>query len=391
MRPVPFSRRTAWDLAANRVASRLDALRAARAPLLDLTESNPTRAGLAWPAERLAAALSAPDLPSYDPTPSGHPAARGAIAAYLADHGASVGAERVVLTASTSEAYALLLKLLCDPGDAVLAPAPSYPLLDVLCDLEGVRLERYPLRYDGEWHLDAGALAGAVSDRTRAVVVVSPSNPTGATLSAEDLAALEGLCADRGLALVGDEVFADTALAAAASVARATRCLAFHVSGLSKVCGLPQLKAAWIAAAGPAGMVTPALARLEVACDAYLSVSGPAQAAVAALLPERERFLAPLRRRLAENRAALCAAAGEGAPFDVLRSGGGWSAVLRTGEAVDEEELCLALLDEGVAVHPGFFFDFERPGHLVVSLLPEPRAFADGAARIARRLRSVRS
>jgi aspartate/methionine/tyrosine aminotransferase len=385
-RPPPLSRRTAWDLEANRLAARVEARRAAGAPLLDLAESNPTRCGLVWPAGDLAAALSGEELARYDPSPRGRPEAREAVARYLAGRGAAVAPERVLLTASTSEAYALLLKVLCDPGDEVLVPSPSYPLLELLCDLEGVRLARYPLRYDGEWHLDRAALAAAISDRTRAVLVVSPSNPTGAVVSPEELAFLDALCAERGLALVGDEVFADAAPGRPESVLAARRALAFHLSGASKVCGLPQLKVAWIAAGGDDAVAAPALARLEVVADTYLSVSVASQLALPALLDGRERFLAPLRARLAANRAALAASAGPGAPFGALRSGGGWSAVLRVRETLDEEALCLDLLDDGVVVQPGFFYDFERSGHLVVSLLPEPAVFAEGLARLAARL-----
>ena len=382
-----LSRRTSWDLAANALAERLQALRAGGRELLDLAESNPTRCGLAWPADVLAAALAHPDLGRYDPEPRGLFAAREAIAAYLASHGAPVAPGQVLLTASTSEGYGLLLKLLCDPGDEILVPAPSYPLLDVLCQLECVRLVRYPMRYDGTWHLDMAALEEAATERTRAVVVVSPANPTGAVLSGEELSALERFCARRGVALIGDEVFADTALADRAGVASTREALAFHLSGMSKVCGLPQVKVAWIAVAGPAPEVAQAMERLEMIADGYLSVSGPSQLATPALLAAREQFLRPLRVRLAANRAALArAAAVADAPFGPLRSGGGWSAVLRMGEAVDEEALCLALLEDGVVAHPGFFYDFERRGHLVLSLLPEPHAFREGLERIARRL-----
>jgi len=379
-----FSRRTGWDHRANALAARLEAARAAGGDLLDLVESNPTRVGLAWPPGVLAAALADPRAATYEPTPRGLAEARAAVAGYLAGRGAPADPERILLTASTSEGYGLLFKLLCDPGDEVLVPAPSYPLLELLADLEGIRLVRYPLRYDGDWHVDLGALAAAASARARAVVVVSPSNPTGALLSGAELAAVERLCAEHGLALLGDEVFADTALAPTPSVLAARECLAFHLSGLSKVCGLPQLKAAWIAAAGPQALVLPALERLETVADAYLSVSGPAQLALPALLGLRESFLGPLRARLAENRATLAAI--RGAPFGPLASSGGWTAVLRIGETVDEEALCLALLDDGVAVQPGFFYDFERPGHLVLSLLPEPARFRAGLRRIETRL-----
>jgi aspartate/methionine/tyrosine aminotransferase len=389
-RSPPLSRRASWDLAANRIAGRLEALRDAGAPLLDLTESNPTRCGLAWPADVLGAALAHPDVASYDPAPRGLAPARDAVAAYLAAHGARVDPAHVLLTASTSEAYGLLLKLLCDPGDEVLVPAPSYPLLDLLCGLEDVRVARYPVRYDGTWHIDPAALEQAIGERTRAVIVVSPGNPTGAVLAPDDLAAVERICADRGLALVGDEVFADTALERRVSVAAARSCLSFQLSGVSKVCGLPQLKLAWIAAAGPPGEVCRALERLDVIADTYLSVSGPAQLALPVLLADRERFLGPLRLRLAANRTTLEAAAVDGAPFGALRSSGGWSSVVRVGETLDEEALCLDLLDDGVVVQPGFFYDFPRPGHLVLSLLPDPETFTRGAAILARRLASSR-
>jgi aspartate/methionine/tyrosine aminotransferase len=381
-----LSDRTAWDPSANALASRLEALRAVGAPLLDLTESNPTACGLAWPAGELAALLTQPGGDRYLPDPMGRPEARAAVAAYLAARGARVPDERVLLTASTSEAYGFLMKLLCDPGDAWLVPAPSYPLLDLLARLELVELARYPLRYDGEWIIDREALVRAITPRTRAVVVVSPGNPTGAVASADELRFLERLCAERGLALVSDEVFADTAAGAAPSAAACTDCLAFQLAGLSKVCGLPQLKAGWIAVAGPAAQVAPALSRLEVISDTYLSVSGAAQQALPALLDRRETFLRPLRARLAQNREAAHRGAGPGAAWGVLgggAGGGGWSAVIRVGERIDEEALCLRLLDAGLVVQPGFFYDFERNGHLVISLLPDPAVFRMGITRLA--------
>jgi aspartate/methionine/tyrosine aminotransferase len=383
-----LSSRTAWDLTANALAARTDALRASGRPVLDLAQSNPTRAGLAWDPGELAAVLGDERAAIYAPTPQGLPEARAAVAEYLAARGAPVDAGRILLTASTSEAYALLFKLLCDPGDEVLVPAPSYPLLDLLADLEAVRLVRYPLRYDGAWHVDLAAIEAAVGPRTRALVAVSPANPTGAVLDGEELAALDRLCAAHDLALLGDEVFADTALGPCPSVvAGAGESLAFHLSGLSKVCGLPQLKAGWIAAAGPAERVGPALARLEVIADAYLSVSGPAQLALPSLLARRERFLAPLRARLAANRTILAAI--RDASATALASAGGWTAVLRIRQTVDEESLCLALLDDGVVVQPGFFYDFERPGYLVVSLLAPPTEFALGLRHVLDRCASA--
>lgn len=380
-----FSRRTGWDLSANAIADRLERRRAEEG-VVDLTESNPTRCGLAWDEEELAAALAGPGISRYAPHPRGDTAARAAVSAYLADRGVTVPVERIVLTASTSEAYALVLKLLCDPGDEILAPAPSYPLLDLLAELEGVRLARYPLRHDGDWHVDHGALLDAATERARAVLAISPGNPTGATLSPEDLDRLETLCADRGLAIVGDEVFADTVLAPGPSVACARRALSFHLSGASKVCGLPQIKVAWIAVGGPEELARAALERLDVLADTALSVSTPSQLALPRLLSRRDSFLRPLRERLAANREALRAAGAGGAAWSFLRGGGGWSGILRVGSTVDEEALVLALLGDGVAVHPGFFYDFGRAGHLVLSLLPEPEVFAEGLRRVVRRL-----
>jgi aspartate/methionine/tyrosine aminotransferase len=383
-----LSRRTTWNLSANALAGRLEAARASGAPLLDLTEANPTRAGLGWPEERLRAALTRPGLAGYRPDPLGDPAGRREVSAYLTARGCPAPPERILLTASTSEAYGLLLKLLCDPGDEILAPAPAYPLLDLLAGLESVSLRRYPLRYDGTWTIDLPALEAGIGPRTRAVVMVSPSNPTGAVHSEEELARVDALCAGRGLALLSDEVFADSAPALTPGVLGSPRrSLAFHLSGLSKVCGLPQLKVGWLAASGPEPLLWQALERLEVIADAYLSLAGPSQAALQELLPAREAFLGPLRRRLTENRAALLGPAAAGGALTPLRSAGGWTAVLRVGETLDEEEFCLRLLEEDrVAVQPGFFYDFERPGYLVVSLLPPPEVFTEGVARIARRL-----
>ncbi len=381
-----LSRRTGWNLQANALAGRLEAARGAGRPILDLTEANPARCGLGWPAEALSDLLQDARVAAWEPTPRGHPEARAAVAGWLAARGAAAAPERILLNASTSEAFGWLFQLLCDPGDEVLVPAPAYPLLDLLADLAAVPLVRTPLRWDGEWHLDLAALAAAITPRTRAVVVVSPGNPTGAVLSADELPALDRLCEAHGLALVGDEVFADTAPAGAPSVLAAGRCLAFHLAGLSKTCGLPQVKAGWLAVGGPPALADPALARLEVIADTALSVSATAQLALPRLLARREDFLGPLRTRLAASRAALAEALA-GSAATPLPGGGGWSAVVRVGETVDEQALCLALLEEdGVALHPGFHFDFERPGHLVASLLPPPEVVREGGRRLAARL-----
>ncbi len=385
--PKPmFSERTRWDLHPNRLAERLAAKRASGARLLDLTETNPTRVGLTGPDDVLAP-LARAEARRYEPRPFGLPAARQAAASDFARRGFAVGPERIVLSASTSEAYAFLFKLLCDPGDEVLVPRPGYPLFDFLATLESVRVRTYPLRFDGEWHVDLPALRTALGPRTRAVVVVSPHNPTGACLKRDERDALETLCAAHGAALVSDEVFADYAFRddprRASSVARDGPALAFALGGLSKSCGLPQLKLAWTAVTGPEPVRREALARLEVVADTYLSVSTPVQVAAPALLARREELQAPIRARLRSNLETLRGALGPGCPASLLEPEGGWSAVLRVPATRSEEDRVTRLLEErDVLVHPGFFFDFPREAHLVLSLLPAEADFAEGVARL---------
>jgi aspartate/methionine/tyrosine aminotransferase len=386
MPPPVFSERTRWDLRPNRLAERLAAKRASGARVLDLTESNPTRAGLPYPPDLLAP-LAGADARRYEPQPFGLPAAREAVAADFARRGFPVAPERVLLSASTSEAYAFLFKLLCDPGDEVLVPRPGYPLFEFLATLESVWVRPYPLRYDGEWHIDLPALRSALGSRTRAVVVVSPHNPTGASLKRDERDALETLCAEHGVALVSDEVFADYSFREdprrAASVARDGPALAFALGGLSKTCGLPQLKLAWTAVTGPEPLRRDALARLEVVADTYLSVSTPVQVAAPGLLARREELQAPIRARVRANLEALRAATPAGGPATLLEPEGGWCAVLRVPATRTEEERVTRLLeDRDVLVHPGFFFDFPHEAFLVLSLLPPEPEFEEGVARV---------
>jgi hypothetical protein len=381
-----FSARTRWDLSTNRLAAAVEAKRRSGARVLDLTESNPTRAGLSAPPDLLASLTSQASL-RYEPAPFGLEAARAAVAADYARRGVSVGPDRILLTASTSEAYAFLFKLLCDPGDEVLVPRPGYPLFDYLAHLESVRTIPYAFGHDGEWHLSPSTLAAAAGPRTRALVVVNPNNPTGAFLKRDELAALEAFCAERGLALVADEVFADYAFAddprRAPCVARDGPALAFALGGLSKSCALPQLKLAWCAIAGPLALRREAWARLEVVADTYLSVSTPVQHAAPDLLGRREELQSPVRARLAGNLAALRARLGSRSPASLLEPEGGWYAVLRVPATVPDEERVVRLLEErDVLVHPGYFFDFPREAHLVLSLLPEPPVFAEGVVRV---------
>jgi len=382
-----LSARTRWDLSANRLAKAVDARRRAGARILDLTESNPTRAGLDGPPDLLRS-LTLPAALLYEPAPFGLPAARSAVASDYARRGYPLGADRVLLTASTSEAYAFLFKLLCDPGDEVLVPRPGYPLFDYLARLESVRVVPYPFDHDGAWHLAPSALTAAVTARTRAVVAVNPNNPTGAFLKQDELAALEGFCAERRLALISDEVFADYAFTddprRAPSVARDGPALAFALGGLSKSCALPQLKLAWCAVTGPEALRRQAWARLEVVADTYLSVSTPVQHALPALLARREELQAPVRARVAGNLARLRERLGPVSPATLLEPEGGWHAVLRVPAVMPEEERVIRLVEErDVLVHPGFFFEFPGEAYLVLSLLPEPAVFAEATARLA--------
>lgn len=389
-----FSRRTAFERFENEISLHLGRRRAAGLPLLDLTESNPTsQEGLGPDQPFLARALSAPGIDRYAPDPCGLPVTRQAIADDMASRGLTVSPESIIVTASTSEAYAYVFKLLADPGDEILAPCPSYPLFEFLAGLESLRLGFYRLGYDGEWFIDFDALQRSVTPRTRAVIAVSPGNPTGAYLKRHELHRLSRFCAERGLALICDEVFFDYALDAdLSSVASALEdcdgsCLRFVLSGLSKIALSPQIKVGWLAVRGPDDQTAEALRRLEVTADAYLSASTPAQLAVPALLGSRLHIQSRLKERLRRNLDALKAfrKAQANAAWEPLRTEGGWNACLKLPRTQSEDAWVIGLLErEGVLVHPGYFFDFPEEAYVTVSLLAAPEVFDEGIRRIAR-------
>lgn len=387
-----FSSRLPEDLSPNPLAALHEELRARGVPILDLTESNPTRVGLGWPDERVLSALADPAARVYAPDPRGLPAAREAVSGWYAERGAAVPMGRVFLTASTSEAYGWLFKLLCDPGDRVLVPQPSYPLFDLLAALERVELLPYPIRYDGRWHLDLPALEEAArGERVRAIVVVHPNNPTGSFLKRDELRALLAIGRDLGLALIADEVFADYAWgpdpARAPTVAGGEEALVFSLGGLSKAAALPQLKLGWIAVSGAPPAREEAVRRLELIADTYLSVNAPVQHAAPRLLDRAREARERIAARLRANREALAAALAAVPACRLLHAEGGWYAVVEIPETIDEEDLALDLLArDHLLVHPGYFFDFPSGAHLVLSLLPAPDRFAAGAARLAARL-----
>lgn len=385
-----FSRRTSWDLRPNRLTSLLRDKRRAGTTILDLTETNPTCVGIPYPSDLLDL-LADPAGLRYEPAATGLHAARGAIARDYARKGLGVEAWQVVLTSSTSEAYALLFKLLCDPGDAILVPQPSYPLFDHLAGLESALALPYPLLYDGEWHVSLAVKPQAIDARTRALVVVNPNNPTGSFLKRDEAAALVALCLEKELALIADEVFADYAFAAdprrAGSLACEERVLSFSLGGLSKSCGLPQLKLGWIVVSGPEERRREALARLEMVADTYLSVNTPVQLAAPTILARKDELQRPITRRIATNVSTLHEKLERAEAVTLLPPEGGWSAVLRVPATVPEEERVLSLLNEDdVLCHPGFFFDFPNEAFLIVSLLAAPEHFAEGIDRILRRV-----
>ena len=379
--PVRFSQRLAWGAQENRLARAEAERRANGLPFFDLTLSNPTQAELPYPAAAIAQALADPAAALYHPSPRGHLQARAAVAADYARRGAVVDADRILLTASSSESYALLFKLLGDPGQTVLVPEPSYPLFDYLANLEGLSPRPYRLAFDGRWHIDFQSL-----DFTdvAAVVVVSPNNPTGSYLGAEDCDRLCAMAAEYGVAVIADEVFADFPIAPApdavlALAGRPSPALTFSLGGLSKASGLPQMKLGWIAASGPRDRVEPALANLELVADTYLSVSTPVQLALPRLLELGADIRGAIFARVLRNRRALVDRIGPDSPCTLLPTEAGWSAILRVPEIRSDEEWALCLLREhGVLVQPGYFFDLRLGATLVLSLLTPPATFDRG-------------
>jgi len=379
-----FSRRLPGDFRANLLSERVAQFRASGRLLHDLTESNPTRVGLGWKEQDLRAALDASGIASYDPDPRGLLLARQAVSAYYAERGTSVPPERIVLTASTSESYAHLFRVLGDPGDEFLVPAPSYPLFESLADLEAVRVVSYPLRGEDEWRVDFAALRAAMTPRTRGIIVVNPNNPTGSILGDDEADALAVLAAEAGLPLLVDEVFADFPAPGehVRSFASRRGALIFVLSGLSKTAALPQLKLGWIAVSGPESAAGQALERLEWVSDSFLSVAGPVQRALPGLLGGRNVVVDRIRERVNGNERRLRDHLGKSGAIRVMSRRGGWTAVLRVPRVRSEEAWCLELLERGVFVHPGHFYDFPEETWLVLSLLPVPEVFIAGAEAI---------
>ena len=380
-----FSKRTSWELSENPLSLALNELRAKGVPLFDLTESNPTRVGIVYPQEFLSA-FSDPANLMYAPHPKGLLKAREAVSRYYADKKVKLSPEDLVLTSSSSEAYAFLFRLLMDPHDRVLLPAPSYPLFSYLAGLNDVDVAYYRLYFDGEaWRIDFDSLEEAADRDAKAVILVSPNNPTGSCVKPDEIARLNALCAARKMAIISDEVFADYIFddkkTAYQSLAGNTGALSFALGGLSKAMAMPQMKLGWIAANGPKKQVQAALERLEVIADTYLSVNTPVQNAAGIWLPQRALVRDQVMARVKANYDHLVKAASD--VMKVFPVEGGWYATLKTRLGVPEDEWALQLLREShVFVHPGFFFDFDEEGYVVVSLLTPEDTFREGIARL---------
>jgi alanine-synthesizing transaminase len=416
-----FSERTNWKLAANRFTEAVEAVRASGIQLLDLTASNPTRVGLKYDSAAILAALNSERALDYDPQAKGLLAARQAVALYYSqtldhrklagDMGTRINPERIVLTTGTSEGYSFVFRLLCNAGDELLVPKPSYPLFEFLADLQDVKLVPYPLIYDHGWQIDFPSLEKVLTKRTRGVVAVHPNNPTGSYVHEGEVAPLNALCREHGLALIVDEVFLDygletsgfktptkgeqnrTAKSAAppefrgqpkhgTSFAGNQEVLTFTLSGLSKISALPQMKVAWIVTSGPAEQVAEAMARLEVIADTYLSMNAPMQWAVPVLLSQRNSIQAQLMDRVHANLTELDRQLAGQSACQRLFVEGGWYALVRVPVTRSDEELAIALVKEqAVVVHPGHFYDFPHDGYLVLSLITADEEFTQGVAR----------
>ena len=386
-----FASRTNWRLEPNRFTRALEEHRRSGKEMFDLTVSNPTVCGFAYPEEEILAALAGRGALRYAPESKGLRGAREDVAAYYIGrkgfNGAcgSVDPERILLTSGTSEAYSHIFRLLCEPGHEILVPAPSYPLFEFLADLADIRLVPYPLLYDHGWQIDIASLRAAITVRSRAVLVVHPNNPTGSLVKLSEAASLAEICAERKMALVADEVFLDYVSGAepARSLACDDRALTFTLSGLSKISLLPQMKLAWVVVSGPPALVQTTVERLEVIADTYLSPGTPVQLALPKFLALRQGLQGQVNQRIADNLLSLDTALRDSSVLTRLEREAGWYAVLRAPATGSDEDLAIELLEScSVLVHPGHFFNFSQDGFLVLSLITPDKQFQEGVRRL---------
>lgn len=388
-----FSNRTGWKIRPNRLSLELENLNKKRAPVLDLTESNPTRCGFEFYKNLPLEDLALPENKNYRPTPQGLKKTRETVAAYYKEKGAEISPDQVILTASTSEAYAFLFRLLANPGDTVLVPTPSYPLFDFLADMNDVTLAPYHLSYDHGWHMPFENSAYDAAADAKALIAVHPNNPTGSFLKRSELRVLNQWACRQNAALISDEVFLDYGFEPSpdrvSTLAANTACLTFALGGLSKSLGLPQMKLGWITANGPETLLKTALERLEIIADTYLSVNTPVQNAAPGWLALRGGIQKEILARLKKNKNFLASKIKEAPACEMLAQEGGWYSVLKIPRTQSEEEWALEFLKkDGVYVHPGYFFNFEKEAFLVLSLLAEEKVFQEGVKRILTRTKA---
>ncbi len=386
-----FSQRTDWQLTPNRYTEACDRFRAEGRVVLDLSASNPTRVNLSFDEAAILKSLSSPHSLRYQPEAKGLLSARQAVAGYYDSLACGVSPERILLTTSTSEAYSFVFRLLCDPGDEVLVPVPSYPLFQFLADLQDVKLVPYQLLYDHGWQIDLRGLEKKLTERSRAILVVHPNNPTGSYVRPKEMRMLSWMCARRRMAIVSDEVFLDYTLDGSphSSFAGNARALTFTLSGLSKLAGLPQMKVAWLLTGGPEVLAAQAMARLEVIADTFLSMNAPIQHALPMLLDQRSSFQLQLRVRLRANLKELDRQLAGQKLVERLEVDGGWYVPLRVPATRCDEDLAIELLEkQSVLVHPGHFYDFPGDGYLVLSLLPTREDFRTGVRRVLAHLQA---
>ena len=389
----PFAKRTDWALGSNQLMKTVELLQERKVPLLDLTESNPTKCGFRYLSKQVLTPFSHEDNLKYHPHPQGMEGPRAALSAYYRERGYDVPPENIFLVASTSEGYSCLFRLLANPGEHFLFPSPSYPLFPFLVDLNDVEMDFYPLVYEDGWKVDLKRLRQGINAATRGLVFVNPNNPTGSYIKEDELGAFVQICREHHAAIISDEVFWDFNLDPSVkrlSLAGNKECLTFVLSGISKTLGLPQMKLGWILISGPDDLVKEARARLEIITDTYLSVATPAQNALTAWLSHQGRIQTEIRDRLTQNLRYLKKSTAPISTVKLLEIEGGWYAILKIPTTLSEERWAIKFLEEDhVFVHPGYFFDFEKEGYIVVSLLPEKKIFQDGIDRILKRINKV--
>ncbi len=385
---MAFSNRTKWNLNENSIITLERSLRAQNVEILNLTQSNPTYCGFSYLNHEILNPLLSTENLKYFPSPRGHQIAREVIVNYYRQNNAVVELNRIFLTASTSEAYFFLFKLLLNPNEGILVPRPGYPLFNFLADLGDLKIAYYRLTYTDRWEIDFESLEKNITPATRTILLVHPNNPTGSFLTPKEIGQLMWICKSRNLSLICDEVFLDYGIdlnkaSAGTLAAIPSDVLVFVLSGISKVLGLPQMKLAWIIVSGPEQLTLAACERLDVIADTFLSVNTPVQNALPAWFQKQGEIQSEIRRRLLSNHRYLTETFQDSKALKVLKTEGGWYAILKTRDSCNEEKTALELLERcHVLTHPGYFFDFEEEGIFVVSLLPEEKIFREGISRV---------